>query len=195
MDKKILKNLVIQGLSIREIGKRTKTPYTTVRYWLGKHGLKTNGFKKKYNWSEERLRYAVENSECKSDVLRILNISTKSGNFQTLNKYLKKYDINVENLRYDNKRGNKWLQTKTDEEVFCENSLVSRSTLKRRIQKDDLIEYKCSICGLEGVWFGKPIKLQLDHKNGKNDDNRIENLRYLCPNCHSQTETYCIGST
>jgi transposase-like protein len=194
MNKENLKKLVNEGLSIRKIGEVTETSYTTVRYWLDKYELKTNGYDKKHNWGEDKLRESVKNSECKSDVLRQLNISIKSGNFQTLDKYLKKYGINSDNLIYDYKRGNKWAPTKTDDEVFCENSSVSKNTLKKRIQKSGLIDYKCQECGLEGEWFGKKIQLQLDHKNGKNDDNRIENLRYLCPNCHSQTETYCIGN-
>ena len=50
-------------------------------------------------------------------------------------------------------------------------------------------EYKCEICGIS-EWQGKELSLQLDHINGINNDNRIENLRLLCPNCHSQTETF-----
>jgi Zn finger protein HypA/HybF involved in hydrogenase expression len=52
-----------------------------------------------------------------------------------------------------------------------------------------LHEYKCTCCGIK-EWNGKSITLEIDHINGDNTDNRIENLRYLCPNCHSQTETY-----
>lgn len=193
MKKEKLEKLVNDRLSIRKIGEITKTPYTKVRYWLDKYELKTNGYDKKYNWDETRLRDAVNKSECKSDVLRILGISTKSGNFQTLDKHLKKYGIDDSSLEYDYKRGNKWGIKHTNEEIFCENSVVSKNTLKNRILKENLIEYKCSSCELGDIWNGKKIQLQLDHINGKNDDNRVENLRYLCPNCHSQTETYCMG--
>ena len=51
------------------------------------------------------------------------------------------------------------------------------------------LEYKCE-CGITDTWQGKKITLELDHINGINSDNRIENLRYLCPNCHSQTPTF-----
>jgi len=49
---------------------------------------------------------------------------------------------------------------------------------------------RCALCGNSGEWQGKPLTLQLDHANGRYDDNRLENLRWLCPNCHSQTETF-----
>jgi len=53
-----------------------------------------------------------------------------------------------------------------------------------------MLDYKCNYCGNDGEYNGKPLSLHLDHINGINDDNRLDNLRFLCPNCHSQTETY-----
>ena len=64
-----------------------------------------------------------------------------------------------------------------------------RSYLKKKIIKNNLLEYKCSECGLKDSWNFKPLCLQLDHINGIRYDNRIENLRFLCPNCHSQQIT------
>jgi Zn finger protein HypA/HybF involved in hydrogenase expression len=80
----------------------------------------------------------------------------------------------------------------TKEEIFCENSQKTRGRLKELIIKENLIEYKCvgENCNCVGEWLGKPITLELDHKNGVNNDNRLDNLRFLCPNCHSQTETF-----
>ncbi len=77
-------------------------------------------------------------------------------------------------------------------ELLVNNSrYVSSSSLKIKIIKAGLIEYKCLICGNNGNHLGKPLVLQLDHINGERNDNRIENLRILCPNCHTQTETFC----
>lgn len=75
------------------------------------------------------------------------------------------------------------------EEAFVEHSTNPRCVIRRRILEDGILEYKCSKCGVS-EWQGKPLSLELDHINGINNDNRIENLRFLCPNCHSQTKTY-----
>jgi 5-methylcytosine-specific restriction endonuclease McrA len=80
-----------------------------------------------------------------------------------------------------------------NEQVFVENSTYSRTHLKKRIIKENILPYICSECGLKDMWNNKPIVLHLDHINGINNDNRIENLRFLCPNCHSQQPTYSRG--
>lgn len=62
--------------------------------------------------------------------------------------------------------------------------------LRNRLIKEGIKENKCEECGIE-EWNGKPISIQLDHMDGDSHNHRIENLRMMCPNCHSQTETYC----
>lgn len=75
-----------------------------------------------------------------------------------------------------------------DAEVFIEGSLITGKGLTPRLL-DRGWKYECSICGIT-EWQGRALRLQLDHINGKHYDNRLENLRFLCPNCHSQTPTY-----
>jgi 5-methylcytosine-specific restriction endonuclease McrA len=70
---------------------------------------------------------------------------------------------------------------------------TNRGHLKARLIKAGLLKHECAECGIT-AWRGKPLTLHLDHINGRNDDDRIENLRLLCPNCHSLTETYCGGN-
>ena len=78
--------------------------------------------------------------------------------------------------------------------LFTSNCKHRRHIIKLTIIRDNLIPYKCAHCNISDSWNNKPITLQLDHINGINNDNRLENLRFLCPNCHSQTETFCGGN-
>lgn len=80
-------------------------------------------------------------------------------------------------------RGQRWPIAKLLNEGRC------NSSIKHRLVTEGLLEEKCSECGLT-EWRGKKLCVQLDHINGINTDNRLENLRMLCPNCHSQTETF-----
>lgn len=75
-------------------------------------------------------------------------------------------------------------------EILVENRNYKSSDLKKRLIKEGLKEDKCEICGCSNEWNGKLLILQLDHINGNHSDNRLENLRIVCPNCHSQTETF-----
>jgi HNH endonuclease len=70
------------------------------------------------------------------------------------------------------------------------STYMDRYRLKKRLVAADLLPNACNVCGVT-EWQGKPLVLELDHINGVSDDHRLENLRLLCPNCHSQTDTYC----
>ena len=77
-----------------------------------------------------------------------------------------------------------------NELVFCEGATYARHHLKKRILKQELLEHECQICGIGPEWQGKRMPLILDHINGVNNDNRLENLRFVCSNCDSQLPTY-----
>ncbi len=80
-------------------------------------------------------------------------------------------------------------------EKLCENSAVNSKSIKSYILKNKLLENKCALCNLLPIWNNKELILQLDHINGNHYDNRIQNLRFIWPNCHNQTETYTGQNT
>lgn len=69
--------------------------------------------------------------------------------------------------------------------------MASWPTIKRLIDEHDILPQTCASCGISNKWNGIPMNLHIDHVNGDRNDNRLDNLRRLCPNCHSQTDTYC----
>jgi hypothetical protein len=81
-------------------------------------------------------------------------------------------------------------EIKTQDIIDGEYPSYHTFKLKNRLLKEGIKENKCEECGLPGSWNGKPISIELDHIDGKRTNHRIENLRMLCPNCHSQTDTY-----
>lgn len=86
-------------------------------------------------------------------------------------------------------RGNRRLVKRNEENVFIENSTASQKTLRLWYKKGEYTPYICSICGQEPFWQGKDLTLILDHINGHNHDDRLENLRWVCPNCNQQLDT------
>ena len=79
----------------------------------------------------------------------------------------------------------------SEEELFVEDSQYrNRHRLKIRVIKSGKVPYQCFNCGNTGLWQGKKLTLVLDHKNGVKLDHRLENLRFVCPNCDSQLPTY-----
>ena len=124
------------------------------------------------------------------EVLKKIN-SEKTKLSYTTNKRLAATTVYTK-LPQETKDKMNWAKGKTltpNELIFTEDSLHSNEMVKQRIVKDNLLDYKCIKCGIS-EWCGESIVLDLDHINGNNRDNRLINLRYLCPNCHSQTDTY-----
>ena len=121
-------------------------------------------------------------------ILKIGYKSAVSGSYNLVRNELKRRNIEIPEYNFFG--DNKFLKRKENNEIFINGSDYSRQNTKKRIIDDNLIEYKCSKCGNDGTWMGMKLSLQLEHKNGINNDNRLDNLCFLCPNCHSQTSTF-----
>lgn len=150
-------------------------------------------------WSvpHDELQNLLDTSDSIVDVLEKLGFDGHAGNHRTLKRRFndEQFDFTQLNInrrisRTDRLNARLKQAPVLDSEIFIERSDASFSTVKKRIKTQSLLEYRCVECGNIGFHNDKPLSLQVDHINGINTDHRLENLRYLCPNCHSQTETF-----
>ena len=143
---------------------------------------------KVYSISDDEFKRLIANSYSYSDVLRYLGLGTNGGSStDILKRRISELNCSVEHF---SQRTSKAHQRYDIKDILVENSSYQNiASLKKRLISEGLMEYKCAICGIDS-WLNKPLSLQLDHINGINNDHRLSNLRLLCPNCHSQTDTY-----
>ena len=135
-------------------------------------------------FSKEELEKIVLSSYSMKEVIGKLGYKTENGsNSNTIKKRLDRYNISTNHFTFQKPT------QRVFENVFCNNSTVTQKVLRTWYKKisDDS---RCAICGHEKQWNDKPLTMILDHINGNNQDNRLENLRWICPNCGSQLNTF-----
>ncbi|UWF79065.1 MAG: NinG protein [Bacteriophage sp.] len=143
------------------------------------------------NISKDELNELVTNSISYSEVLRKMGYHEMGGGpWNSLKKKIKMFNIDTSHFKGKSHGTSNTIKYDIDAVLVKNSPYVNLGSLKKRLIKEKNFEYKCAICGIDS-WQNKPISLHLDHINGINNDHRIENLRFLCPNCHSQTDTYC----
>lgn len=138
--------------------------------------------------NKQLLQEVVSSSKTISECVKKLGFRTGHAN-ERFKMFCEMHEIDISHLSM--KKSNPRRPRKSDEEVFVKNSTYyNRKCIKDRMIKMG-IQYVCKECGISNEWNGKQLNLTLEHINGIHDDNRIDNLCFLCPNCHSQTPTYC----
>jgi hypothetical protein len=143
-------------------------------------------------FSEADARAAIAQASCWSDALRSLGYEPKGANIRTLQRRAKEWAIPTDHFDPDvGRRRSAAKRTFPLEEVLVENSLYPRGKLKARLLRAGIKQPICELCGQGNVWKDRTMSLILDHINGVSDDNRLENLRIVCPNCNATLDTHC----
>jgi len=143
-------------------------------------------------YSRRQVQDAVAGSRSLSQALRRLGLRPAGGNHVTLRKLIPHYNIST--AHFDPNWANRETRPSTAtplSEILVEGSHYSRGHLKQRLYDEGVKSPRCEMCGLDGIWRGRRMALILDHINGVSTDNRVENLRIVCPNCAATLETHC----
>ena len=142
------------------------------------------------NLSTEEVLNLIKDYKNIYQILKHLGVNASgSGAYKTFRHHCK--ELGVEIPKGESKGINRIGKKIPLSEILVENSTYQNNrTLKNRLVSEGYLKYECNNCKNLGEWCGRKLVLQIDHINGINNDHRIENLRFLCPNCHSQTKTY-----
>ena len=142
-------------------------------------------------WTVDReiLQGKVNEAKSLNDIIRWLRMVHTGVSYRSLKKRLIDDAIDCSHIPDGRKRNMGGVKKRPLLEVMVEGSTYYTGHLKRRLLRDGLLENVCSICGQLPEWNGKSLTLIMDHINGIRDDNRLENLRIVCPHCNMQLDT------
>lgn len=143
-------------------------------------------------YTKELLQDAVDNSQSMMGVLRYLGLRQAGGTQAHVARRVKEFELDTSHFNgKSHNRGKPSLNRLSSDQVLIlrtDGKRTKRPQLKRAMLEVGFV-YQCSLCKIGPEWNGLPLIIEIDHINGEWTDNRVENLRFLCPNCHSQQET------
>lgn len=146
-----------------------------------------------HRWTRDILKPVVAASKSVHEVLRRLGLEMVGGHHANISRRIKVYGLDTSHFGQPSRAGIKQRRRTPQELLVKEDSPHARripgARLKAAMTALGVVE-RCAVCGMDTVWRGRPLPLEVDHINGRWRDNRLENLRLLCPNCHSATDTY-----
>ncbi|NWF30088.1 HNH endonuclease [Streptomyces sp. PKU-EA00015] len=146
-------------------------------------------------WTKEILEAAVAASMNMCEVLRRLGLEVVGGHHTHISRRVKALGIDTSHFHVHSRPGrSEKRRHRSPQELLVEQDPAkARREQSSRLKRAMLqlgVENRCSLCGIEPTWRGHPLPLEVDHIDSNWRNNRIENLRLLCPNCHSGTDTY-----
>lgn len=147
--------------------------------------------KKRNKITKEQAEKICKEVSSIADFCRAVGWQPRGDNYKIFHKYVQEYNLDVSHFcGHRSNIGNCLNIGLKKEDFFKKNKLIKSQDIIKKLIRTGEKEYKCEICNLT-EWNNKPLHLQVHHKDGDHFNNEISNLQLLCPNCHSQTDTFC----
>ncbi len=144
----------------------------------------------KKQYTDKQFTEAVKNSGSIRQVLLKLNLAPKGGNYVTVHKNVKRLNLDTSHFHGQVwNKGQNFVPKRPLSDYTSNKHSIKSHSLKIRLIKEEIFIHKCYKCQ-RTEWNGKPISIELEHIDGNHDNNNLDNLTLLCPNCHAQTDTY-----